>query len=132
QSNTHSLEIIATLSGPDADLRWSLDGSGLLCYDGRVWVLDVNDLRLQILLNNHNHPVSGHFSQNKTLELVRRDYTWPGVRMFVKDYCKSCTTCARSKAPRHRLYRFLQQLLIRKNHRTQFQSILLISYHLPQ
>src|ERR1700720_3012728 len=34
QSDTHSLEIIATLSGPDADPRWSLDGTGLLCYDG--------------------------------------------------------------------------------------------------
>ena len=44
QSNTHSLEIIATLSGPDADPCWSLDGSGLLCYDGRVWVPDANDL----------------------------------------------------------------------------------------
>src|SRR6202040_3606102 len=43
-------EIIATLSRPDADPHWSLDDSGLLCYDGRVWVPDVNDLRLQILL----------------------------------------------------------------------------------
>ena len=96
QYDKHSLEIIATLSGPEADPCWSLDASGLLCYDGRVWVPDVNDLRLWILINNHDHPVLGHFGQNKTLELVRRDYTWPGVRMFVKDYCKSCTTCARS------------------------------------
>src|SRR3984957_16020822 len=79
QSDTQSLEIIATLSKPDVDPHWSLDGSGLLHYDGHVWVLDVNDLHLGILLNNHNHPVSGHFGQNKTLELVRRDYTWPGV-----------------------------------------------------
>ena len=107
QSNTHSLEIIATLSGPDTDPRWSLDSSELLCYDGCVWVPDVNDLRLRILLNNHDHPVLGHFSQNKTLELVRRDYTWLGVRMFVKDYCKSCTTCARSKVPCHWRYGFL-------------------------
>src|ERR1700722_13993181 len=112
QSDTHLLEIIATLSGPNADLRWSLDGSGLLCYDNRIWVVDVNDLRLRILLNNHDHPVLGHFSQIKTLELVRREYTWPDVRMFVKDYCKSCTTCARFKAPRHWPYRFLRHLPI--------------------
>ena len=60
QSDTHSLEIIAILSGPDADPRWSLDGSGLLRYDGRIWVPDVNDLRLRILLNNHDHPVLGY------------------------------------------------------------------------
>src|SRR6202030_1759872 len=80
--------------------------------DGRIWVPDVNDLYLRILLINHDNPVSGHFGQNKTLELVRRDYTWPGIRMFVKDYCKSCTTCARSKAPRHWPYGFLRQLPI--------------------
>src|SRR6202035_5637019 len=104
--------IISTSSGPDAAPRWSLDSAGLLRYNGRIWVPDVNDLHLRILLNNHDHPVSGHFCQNKTLELVRRDYTWPGIRMFVKDYCKSCTTCARSKVPRHRPYRFLRQLPI--------------------
>ena len=36
QYDKHSLEIIATLSGPEADLRWSLDASELLCYDGHV------------------------------------------------------------------------------------------------
>src|ERR1700722_8760481 len=112
QSDSHSLEIITTLSGPDADPRWSLDGAGQLRYDGCIWVSDVNDLRLRILLNNHDHPVSGHFGQNKTLELVRRDYTWPGIRMFIKDYCKSCTTCARSKVPHHQPYGFLRQLPI--------------------
>src|SRR3984957_18255289 len=43
QSDTHSLEIIATLSRPDADPRWSLDGTGLLRYDGHMWVPDDND-----------------------------------------------------------------------------------------
>src|SRR6202040_4210827 len=100
QSDSHSLEIITSLSGPNTDPRWSLDGAGLLRYDSRIWVPDANDLHLQILLNNHDHPVSGHFGQNKTLELVRRDYTWPGIRMFVKDYCKSCTTCATPSAVR--------------------------------
>src|ERR1700719_851676 len=50
QSGTHSLEIITILSGPDADPRWSLYGTGLLHYDGHVWVPDVNDLRLRIFL----------------------------------------------------------------------------------
>ena len=87
------------ISGPNPNPHWSLDNLGLLHYDDCIWVLDMDDLQLWILLNNHDHPVAGHFGQNKTLELVRRDYTWPGVRMYVKDYCKSCTTCARAKAP---------------------------------
>ena len=50
--------------------------------------------------------------QNKTIELIRREYVWPGLRTFVKDYCKSCTTCMRSKPQRHRPYGFLKQLPI--------------------
>ena len=49
---------------------------------------------------------------NKTLELLRRQYTWPDVRTFIRDYCRSCTTCARGKLPRHKPYGTLKQLPI--------------------
>ena len=87
-----------------SDPQWSIDEQGLYCYDDRIWVPDSDNLRLWILLNCHDHPISGHYGQNKTLDLVRRNYTWPNVRKFIKDYCKSCTACARSKAPRHKPY----------------------------
>ena len=50
--------------------RWSVDDQGLLHYDDRIWVPDSDDLRLWILLNNHDHPIAGHYGQNKTLDLV--------------------------------------------------------------
>src|SRR6202040_1599070 len=103
QSDQHCKVIITNITNPespessDPEPRWSLDDQQLLCYDNRIWIPDTDDLRLQILLNKHDHLLSGHYGQSKTMELVRRDYTWPCVRTFVKDYCKSCTTCARSK-----------------------------------
>src|SRR5258705_10916237 len=69
-------------------------------------------ISVSVLLYNHDYPTSGQFGQNKTLDLSRRNYTWPSVRSFIKDYCKSCTPCARSKAPRHRPYGHLRQLPI--------------------
>src|ERR1700676_2329771 len=103
---------------PDSDSvpdpRWSTDAEGLLRYDDRIWVPDSDNLRLCVLLNKHDHPTAGHYGQNKTLDLVRRDYTWPGIRAYIKDYCKSCTTCSRSKAARHRPYGNLRQLPIPK------------------
>jgi hypothetical protein len=78
------------------------------------WVLDSDNLWLHVLLNNHDHPISGHYGQNKTLVLVWRNYTWPGVQTYIKDYCKSCTTCTRSKAPQHQPHDDLQQLPIPK------------------
>src|SRR5258705_3074354 len=100
------------ISEHKSEPRWSTDEQGLVRYDDRIWVPDSDDLRLRVLLYNHDHPISGHFGQNKTLDLIRRNYTWPSVRSFIKDYCKSCTACARSKAPRHRPYGHLRQLPI--------------------
>ena len=95
-----------------SDPRWSKDSAGLLRLDDRIYVLDTNDLHLRVLRYKHDHPLAGHFGQNHTLELVRREYTWPGVCTFVKDYVSSCTSCGHAKAPRHRPYGLLKQLPI--------------------
>src|SRR6266581_2122696 len=94
------------------DSHWSINAEGLLRLDNHIYVPDSNDLRLRILRYKHDHPLSGHFGQNRTLELVRHDYTWPGIRTFVKDYMSSCTSCARAKTPRHKPYSLLKQLPI--------------------
>jgi len=116
----HSDILSALPSDPNAqvhladppDSRWSTDEAGFLRLDGRIYVLDLDDLRLRVLRYQHNHPLTGHFGQNQTLELIRHEYTWPGLRTFVKDYIQSCTSCARAKTPRHRPYRLLKQLPI--------------------
>src|SRR6202035_4131957 len=95
-----SLPISPTPSPPSLPIP-NPDGHWMTNNFCAIWIPNTDDLRLQILLNKHNHLLSGHYGQSKTMELVRRDYTWPRVRTFVKDYCKSCTTCARSKTPRH-------------------------------
>ena len=102
----------SVLSSDFSDPRWTLNPEGLLLKDGRIWVPDVNDLRLRILQYKHDHIISGHFGQNKTLQLIRQEYIWPGMRTFVKEYCTTCTSCKRNKSPRHRPYGFLKQLPI--------------------
>src|SRR5207245_11582790 len=62
------------------------------------------------LCYKHDHPLAGHFGQNKTIKLVRHEYTWPGLRTFVKEYVQSCTAWAWAKTPRHRPYGLLKQL----------------------
>jgi len=104
-------ESIAHLSHvPEANSRWTLDESGLLRLDGRIYVPDTNDLRLRVLRNSHDHITAGHLGQNKMLELIRRTYIWPKLRTFIRDYCKSCTTCGRSKGPQHKPFGTLKQL----------------------
>jgi hypothetical protein len=50
--------------------RWTMDDSGFLHCDNHIYVPESNDLRLCVLQNTHDHPLSGHFSQNHTLELI--------------------------------------------------------------
>src|SRR3984893_2586625 len=100
------------LADPQGKPRWSVDDTGLLRLDNQIYVPDVQDLRLRVLQYRHDHPVSGHFGLNRTLDLIRRDYTWPGLRTFVAEYINSCTNCGRSKVPRHKPYGLLQQLPI--------------------
>ena len=58
--------------------------------------------------------IAGHFRQDKTLELICCDYTWPFLYTDVKNFCNSCVTCMRSKLQHYKLYRMLKQLLIPK------------------
>ena len=77
-----------------AELQWSVDKSGLLWLHGHIYVPDSKDLCLRVLWYKHDHPTSGHFGQNRTLELICCDYAWPGLWSFITNYVRTCTTCA--------------------------------------
>jgi hypothetical protein len=49
---------------------WTIDEFGLLCHHNRIFVPDSADLHLKVIQYHHNHILSGHFGQNKTIELV--------------------------------------------------------------
>ena len=57
-------------------------------YDekGKIHVLDDQALCLDIVKLHHDTPVAGHPDRAKTLELVQRSYTWPGMSTFIKEY----------------------------------------------
>ena len=107
-----SLASVHLSTSKPSNSRWSINSNGFLRLDDRIYVPDANNLRLRVLRYKHDHLLSGHFGQNRTLELIRREYTWPGIRTFVKEYVSSCTTCARAKVPRHKPFGLLKQLPI--------------------
>ena len=78
--------------------------------DDHVYIPDSGTLQLHVLQYAHDHPLSGHFSQSKTLDQVRCHYIWPGFKEFIQHYCKSCTTCSRAKPKWHKPYGLLKQL----------------------
>ena len=63
------------LSNPT--LRWTIDTSGLLRLDNCIYIPDSRSLRLRVLQYKHDHPISGHFGHNHTLDLIRQEFVWP-------------------------------------------------------
>lgn len=110
----HNPELSAAfrLSSDPTSSRWTLDESGLLRLHDRVYVPDADDFRLRVLRLKHDHLLAGHQGQNRTAALILREFSWPGLRLFVRDYVRSCTTCKRNKSPRHLPYGTLKQLPI--------------------
>jgi len=50
---------------------------------------------------HHDSIASGHPGRWKTYELVKRDYWWPGMSVFVKNYMDGCATCQATKNNTH-------------------------------
>ena len=53
--------------------RWYTNEAGYLCLDGHIYVPKADDLCLHVLRYKHDHPLLGHFGQNRTLELIRHE-----------------------------------------------------------
>ncbi|TFY53494.1 hypothetical protein EVG20_g10089 [Dentipellis fragilis] len=47
-------------------------------------------------------PQAGHPGRHKTYELVTRNYWWPGMSVFIRDYVDGCATCQATKNWTHR------------------------------
>ena len=55
-------------------------------------------MRAKVLKQLHDSPSAGHPGQQKTLQLVTRDFWWPGVQEDVKGYVQACDLCQRVKS----------------------------------
>jgi len=85
-----------------SDPKWTLNPDGLLCHFRCIYVPNSGNLQLHVLQYSHNHPLAGHFGQTKTLHQVCMQYYWSGLPVYIKDYCRLCTTCSRTKPVCHK------------------------------
>ena len=56
----------------------------LVLKEGKIYVLRNEKLRLEIIWLHHNILIVGHGGQQKIVELVTRNYWWPGITKEVK------------------------------------------------
>ena len=79
---------------------WTVE-DGLMFYKGWCYVPDNLEVRRQVVSQYHDTISAGHSGQLKTQELVQRDYWWPGLVTFVKNYVKGCALCQQHKINQH-------------------------------
>ena len=60
------------------DEEWR-KSDGLMLKEGKVYVPKDEKLRAEVIRLHHDTPVGGHGGQWKTIELVTRNFWWPGV-----------------------------------------------------
>ena len=58
-------------------------------------------LRREVVAMHHDLPVMGHPGVFKTLELIRQNYWWPGLYLFIKRFVSGCAICQQMKVNTH-------------------------------
>jgi hypothetical protein len=80
----------------------------MVFHKGRLFV--PSTLRAEILHSRHDTLTAGHPGRTRTLKLVQRDYSWPGIATYIRRYVEACDICPRIKTVRHRPFGPLQPL----------------------
>jgi len=81
------------------ELSWE---DGVLYRRNLLWV--PKGLIPGILESEHDTKVAGHMGQDKTIELIRRNFWWPKMNERIIDFVRSCPKCQQNKTARHQPY----------------------------
>jgi len=85
-------EVIKALKNMKGEKKKNIRGDewieeqGLILFRGNVYILKDEELRKKIMCLHHNTSISGHPGCWKMLELVMRNYWWPGISKDVLSY----------------------------------------------
>jgi len=78
------------------DEEWR-EVDGIMYKEEKVYVPKDEKLKAEIIRLHYDTPIGGHGEQWKTVELVTRNFWWPGVTKEVKRYVEGCDACQRNK-----------------------------------
>jgi len=89
RNNMKEHEVEQELKKGDS-LAWKQEGITYL--DRWIYILNNRKIKEQILQENHNLADMDHLGQQRMIELVKRNYWWPGLKKDVKKYVQGYST----------------------------------------
>src|SRR6266536_2677299 len=105
EPSLEALRVQATKSDPYLTLY-----TGILLYQGKVVVPDVDYLRTHLIREVHDQISTAHPGRDKTYQLLRDRYYWRGMFTDVDQYVCNCHPCRRASSPRDKTPGLLQPL----------------------
>ena len=76
--------------------EWKIKGE-LVLKEGKIYGPKDEELRTEIIWLHHDVPMAGHGEKWKMVELVTRNYWWPGVTREVGRYVEGYDLCQQMK-----------------------------------
>ena len=76
--------------------EWKIEEE-LVLKERKIYVPKDMELRAEIIQLHHDVPAAGHEGKWKTVELVTRNYWWPGVTRDIARYVEEYDMCQRMK-----------------------------------
>ena len=86
----------------------------VLDEDERVVVPKDDAIRTLLISEAHDSPLAGHFGQDRTQNILQRQWTWKGLQRDVRTFVKSCVSCQRIKHSTTKTAGLLRPLVPRK------------------
>ena len=93
-NNTREKEIIQALEKGD---NGTWEENGIVYMDGRIYVPNSRKIKKKILQENHDLVDMRHLEQQRMLNLIKRNYWWPGFKEDIKKYVQGCFKCQQNK-----------------------------------
>lgn len=118
-------ESLQTELGRSAELKslqerntkdWT-ETEGIHYFQHLCYIPESLELQRQIVARNHDTSTTGYPGIYKTTELVKQNYWWPGMNVFIKNYVIGCPICQQMKINTHPTVPPLQLIKAKENAR---------------
>jgi hypothetical protein len=84
----------------------------ILFFKKKLWILESDQLKLNIIREIHDQSVAEHSNVRRTCKYLNKWYYWSQVKQSVEKYVKNCHICRRFKASRDKYSELLNSLSI--------------------
>jgi hypothetical protein len=112
QKGHESIEGIKRRMEKEEVKGFTIDDSGVLWYNGRICVPNIEELKQLIMKEAHDTPYSIHPGGTKMYQDLKETFWWHGMKREIAFYIARCDVCQRVKAEHQRPAGLLQPLRV--------------------